>query len=236
MTPSVYTVQLRQLITGGHYTRAEVEGWFKDYELTDYLTDEEIAVIEERGTWSKDKLASQIVDHYYMREIGLETPQLFAHQAKVLMKELMEEKLPLIYSAAIKYDPLVNVDYEEVFQAERENQGTATSNGSSTGNSSGLTVSSDTPQGQINKADILAGAYASSTGASEATDTSTTTGSSTSHENGNENYTKRIKGNSGVSATAQAMVAQYRKNIVAINREIIDDLNVLFMGLYNNKF
>lgn len=236
MTPSVYTLQLRQLITSGYYTREEVEGWFKDYELSDYLTAEEIAVIEERGTWSKDKLAKKIVDHYFMREIGLETPALFEHQAKVRMQELMEEKLPLIYSASIEYDPLVNVDYTETFDAERKTEGEASSNGTSTGSTSGLQVSSDTPQGQISKAAILAGNYASSTGASEASDTSTTSGTSTNEENGTESYTKKIKGNSGVSATAQAMVRQYRQNIIAIDREIIDDLNVLFMGLYNNKF
>lgn len=234
MTPSVYTVQLRQLIN--LYGREEVESWFKDYDIEDYLTAEEIAVIAQRGTWSKDKLAAQIVDHYFMREIGLETPALFQHHAKVLMKEIMEEKLPLIYSAAIKYDPLVNVDYTETFEAERGTEGSATSSGTSTGNSSGLTVQSDTPQGQISKDAILAGDYASSTGASEATDTSTTSGTSTNQENGTEEYTKRIKGNSGVSATAQALVRDYRKTIVTINRDIIYDLNSLFMGLYNNKF
>lgn len=234
MTPSVYTVQLRQLIN--LYGREEVESWFKDYDIEDYLTEEEIAVIAQRGTWSKDKLAAQIVDHYFMREIGLETPALFQHHAKVLMKEIMEEKLPLIYSAAIKYDPLVNVDYTETFEAERGTEGSATSNGTSTGNSSGLSVQSDTPQGQISKEAILAGDYASSTAASEATDTSTTSGTSTNQENGTEEYTKRIKGNSGVSATAQALVRDYRKTIVTINRDIIYDLNSLFMGLYNNKF
>lgn len=236
MTPSVYTLQLRQLVTGGYYTRAEVESWFKDYELTDFLTAEEIAVINQRGTWTKDKLAKKIVDHYWMREIGLETPALFEHHAKMLMNELMEEKLPLIYSAAIKYDPLVNVDYTETFDAERANQGQATSRGTSTGSTSGLTVNSDTPQTNISKAAILAGNYASSTGASEAEDTSTTTGNSSSNENGTESYTKKIKGNSGVSATAQKMVVQYRENIIAIDRDIVEECNVLFMGLYNNKF
>ena len=227
MTPSVYTLQLRQLVTGGYYTRDEIEGWFKDYELTDYLTQEEIDVIDERGTWSKDKLAKKIVDHYWMREIGLETPALFEHHAKILMQELMEDKAPLIYSASIKFDPLVNVDYSETFEAERENQGTGTSNGST----SGLTVNSDTPMGQISKTAILAGSYASSTGASEAEDQTTTT----SESNGTESYTKRIKGNSGVSATAQALILQYRNTIRAIDKEIIDECNVLFMGLYNNK-
>ena len=236
MTPSVYTVQLRQLITGGLYTRAEIEGWFKDYELTDYLTADEIQVINDRGTWSKDKLAAQIVDHYLMREIGLETPALFQHQAKVLMKEIMEEKLPLIYSASIEYDPLVNVDYSETFNAQRAATGSATTTGQSSSNTSGLTVASDTPQGQISKSAILAGNYASNTSASEATDASSTNGSSTSSDNSSENYTKRIKGNSGVSATAQALIRDYRKTIVTINKDIIEDLNVLFMGLYNNKF
>lgn len=234
MTPSVYTVQLRQLIN--LYGREEVESWFKDYDIEDYLTEEEIAVITARGTWSKDKLAAQIVDHYLMREIGLETPALFQHYAKVHMKELMEEKLPLIYSASIEYDPLVNVDYQEEYNAQRASTGNATTTGQSASNSSGLTVQSDTPQGQITKADILAGNYASSTAASEATDASSTNGSSTSSDNTAENYTKKIKGNSGVSATAQALIRDYRKTIVSINRDIIEDLNVLFMGLYNNKF
>ena len=41
-----------------------------------------------------------------------------------------------------------------------------------------------------------------------------------------------MKGNSGVSATAQKMVEQYRDNIRAIDYEIIKELNDLFMGLF----
>lgn len=47
-----------------------------------------------------------------------------------------------------------------------------------------------------------------------------------------ESYTKTIHGNSGVSATAQKMIEQYRDNIRAIDREIITKLEPLFMGLY----
>ena len=56
-----YTIELRRLCD--IYTRNTVEGWFKDYELSDYLTSDEIDVITERGTWSKDKLAKKIVDY-----------------------------------------------------------------------------------------------------------------------------------------------------------------------------
>ena len=207
---SRYTTELRFIIQ--NTSREEVESWFTDYELEDYLTADEIEVIEDRGTWTKEKLAKLIVDHYFMHEIGLETVELFKHQAKVAMREIMEEKLPLIYSASISYNPMVNVDFTETYTSENEQDG----------NADGLNVNSDTPQGQISKAAILAGSYASSTGASEGT----------SHSEGTQSYTRHQIGNSGALTTAQALVRDYRKNIIMINKDIIDDLSSLFMRIY----
>ena len=222
---SKYTMELRELFTTAKfnsplYTRQQVEGWFKDYELSDYLTQDQIDVINEAGTWSKDRLATKIVNHYFMREIGQETIALFKHYAKVTMDEVMEEYLPLIYSSSIEYDPLINVDYTETFSR------TANIDSTGSSSSSGLGVLSDTPQGQISKTVILAGSYASSTNANE-NEVSSSSGSDTT-----EDYTKQMKGNSGVSATAQKMIEQYRQNIRAIDKEIIDRLEPLFMGLY----
>lgn len=205
-----YTMELREVCN--YVGREEVESWFKDYNLSDYLTDDEIEVINTRGTWSKDKLARKIVDNYFMREIGLETIGLFQHQVKVKMNNIMESKLPLIYSSAIKYDPLVNVDVTTTVSRQVDDSS----------NANGLTINSDTPQGNINKADILAGNYA----------TSTQGGESTNQTQSVESSTTNTKGNSGVSATAQKMVEQYRENIRAIDYEIIKELNSLFMGLY----
>lgn len=217
-----YTIELRNVIM--LFGEETVKSWFTDYQLSDYLTDDEIAVITARGTWSKEKLAQQILDHYYMYEIGFETPALFKHQAKVLMQELMEEKAPLIYSASIEYDPLVNVDYSEVYTGATS----GSSSSGSTSSSSGLTVNSDTPMGQISKETILNGTYASSTGANE----SESSISDSSSNSGQQSYTKTVKGNSGVSATAQKMIEQYRKNIIMINRDIIKDISSLFMSVY----
>lgn len=230
---SKYTFELRELFepikfNPPLYTREYVEGWFKDYQLSDYLTQEQIDTIEEAGIWTKDKLAHKIVNHYYMRESGLETIALFKHYAKVTMDEIMEEYLPLIYSASIEYDPLVNVDYTETFTRSANTNGS--SNSSSSSSSSGLVVGSNTPQGQITKANVLAGNYASSTSANEnsgsISDTSQSAGTT------QETYSKNVRGNSGVSATAQKMVLQYRENIRAIDKEIIEKLDILFMGLY----
>lgn len=231
---SKYTTSIRNLCD--IFGRQEIESWFQDYNLTDFLTNDEINVINERGTWNKEKLARKIIDHYYMREIGLETPFLFKHYAKIKMEEIMESKLPLIYSNSISYDPLVNVDYKEIFTRNIKddiiNTGSSTSNTNQ--NSSGLSVNSDTPQGQIDKESILEGDYASQTSAGESTQTTNDIVSTSSNENKNtdENYSKHIIGNSGVSATAQKMIEQYRDNIRAIDKEIIEELNTLFMGIW----
>ena len=215
-------MELREIIST--FGRDEVKKWFCDYELSDYLTPEEIAVINERGTWDKDKLAERILDHYYTREIGTDAIGQFMLFTKDKMKEIMETYAPLIYSAAIKFDPLVNVDYEETYTGV--NTGDSKSNSSSSG--SGLNVQSDTPQGQINKNAILRGEYASSTNANE--NEASAEDSSTSR--GTQDYTKRMKGNSGVSATAQALIEQYRNYIRALNTEIVYELEPLFMGIY----
>lgn len=293
-----YTMEIRELIST--FGEDEVESWFKDYNLEDYLTPDEIAIINERGVWSKDQLAKRIIGHFYLREIGSDSVGRFKWFAKDKMAEVMETYAPLIYSASIKYDPLVNVDYTESFDRSSINRSTSNSeiSGSSntnlTSNSntessttgsaqktgsvvsgvdttntttgSSLKINSDTPQGQVTKANILAGNYASSTEANESTTTDTgrsvtntntsetssdsTTNSGSGNEqsnsfssnssrdntstndNGTENYTKRVKGNSGVSATAQKMILQYRENIRALNTEIVYQLESLFMGIY----
>ena len=225
-----YTVQLRKIIeTVGE---EQVLKWFQDYDITNYLTFEEIRVITDAGTWSPARLAQKIIDHYYMHEIGSETVALFKHRAKVAMQEIMEEKLPLIYSAALKYNPLTNVNYTETYSGQNTTSNTSSSDTTATSNSSGLTVNSDTPQGQISKANILAGNYASSTSANEIDDEANTTSSGESSGSGTQVYTKHFEGNQGISATYQKMVEQYRDNIRAIDREIIEDLRDLFMIIY----
>lgn len=234
---SKYTIEVRELFTPIKfkqplYTKEQVEGFFKDYEISDYLTQEQIDVINEAGIWNKDRLAKKIVNHYYMREIGQETIGLWIHYVKDTMTLLMEEYLPLIYSASIEYNPLINVDYTESFTrtANVDNTGESISNSSNNGSSLG--VNSDTPQGQISKTAILQGAYASNTTATETESQIDNTTNTTSGSESEEEYTKTIRGNSGVSATAQKMVEQYRNNIRAIDREIIEKLEPLFMGLY----
>lgn len=228
-----YTIQLRSLFEKdrfGHqyFTRAEVESWFEDYELSDYLTPAQIEVIENAGIWNKHKLASKIVDHYYMREIGFETPGLFAHYVKIKMKEVMEYELPVIYSNSLEYDPLESVLFDITETREINGEGTSESESNSTG--SGLSISSDTPQTNINKEDILAGRYATNTNGSE-TETGVN-GSTSSTSKTTETWTHHEQGNKGVLDSYQKMVIQFREAISAADTRIIEKLNDLFLGIY----
>ena len=221
-----YTIELRNVIS--IFGEETVKNWFKQYELSDFLTDEQIAVITEAGVFDKNKLAQQIVDHYFMEEIGFETPALFKHYAKVKMREIMEAKAPLYYSAAIDYNPLHSVDYTETMDRDTTSSGSSDSTSNATG--SGLTVNSDTPQGQITKATILAGNYASDTSANESAES--VADHSSNSGSGTEDYTKHIYGTRGVADNPAKLIELYRKNIIAINRDIIKELSALFMGVY----
>lgn len=229
-----YTIELRRICD--IYGRDEVENWFKDYDIANYLTATQIEQINKFNVWSKDRLATKIVDHYYMREIAFETPALFKHYAKVKMQEIMERQFPKIYSNFLEYDPLSNVDFTEEYTREitgtGKNEGNSNSN--SNNNASGLNVNSDTPQGQISKQDILNGAYVSNTNASETESTiqDNTTTSSNTESNTIEKFTRHEEGDNGVIITNQRLVKEYREIIVAIDEEIINELNKLFMGLY----
>ena len=225
-----YTIELRRVCD--IYGRDEVEAWFKDYNISNYLTPSQIEQIEKFGVWSKDRLAKKIVDHYFMREIGFETPALFKHYAKVYMQEIMERQFPKIYSNFLEYDPLSNVDFTETYIREIAGSSEGKSNSNSSNNASGLNINNDTPQTRITKQDLNSGAYASNVNQS---DTETNIQDETNAESSSntiERFTRHEEGDNGVIITNQRLVKEFREIIVAIDEEIINELSKLFMGIY----
>lgn len=225
-----YTMELRKIVD--IFGRDEVESWFSSYNLADFLTPEQIQQIQKYNVWSKEKLASQIVDHYYMREIGFETPALFKHYAKLTMNELMGSYLLKIYTQFLEYDPLSSVDYTEEYTREIEGSSEGSSNSNSQNSAEGFNINNDTPQQRITKQNLDSGIYASSTNQSETSsqiqdETNTEASSKTV-----EKYTHSMKGDNGVIVTNQYLVRQFRELATNFNLEIINDLNKLFMGLY----
>ena len=58
-----FTTTLRSICESEPNKREDVEGIFKAYEISDYLTPAQIETLR-KTNWSKDKLAKKIVDHY----------------------------------------------------------------------------------------------------------------------------------------------------------------------------
>ena len=87
---SKYTFELREVIST--FGEDEVKAWFSDYELSDYLTDEEIQVIRDKGVWNKEKLAERIIEHFYTREIGTDA----IGQFRMFTKSQWYEKTSLV--------------------------------------------------------------------------------------------------------------------------------------------
>lgn len=192
---SDYTISLKRIID--MYGEGAVESWFRSYSLFDYLPEDQTIFINKYSVFDPFYLAKMIVEHYYLREIAFETPEMFKHYALIKMKEIMGKYAPLIYSASLSYNPLEfnNINLTETFTksknekrsgSENNTQTNGTeatttnnnssfgssytsgdSNSTSTNNASSLNVASDTPQGMISKQQILQGNYASSTSANE---------------------------------------------------------------------
>lgn len=218
-----FTIELRSIIETLGLN--EVVSWFSSYDLSDYLSADQIEAVTASG-WTKEKLANKIINNYEMREIGFETPTYFAKRAAVFMNQIMEEKAPLIYAKTKLIYPLQDINITETFNAS----GRANSTNTSTSDGSGLTVNSNTPQGEINKATILSGHYASSTSANEGESKS----NSQDNTNSQNEYIKTIQGNQRKSQSE--LFKEFQKSIIAIDKEIIDRAGCLFMNIYNEGY
>ena len=231
---SNYTTTLRFICESSEESRQDVIQTFSSYDINHYLTPSQAELVANNRTWDKIRLAEKIVRYYYFREIGFETWGLFKHFAKIEMETLMEYYLPLIYSRCIEYDPLVNVDYTETYTSSQRgnNTATGTSRSNSKSESGSQSKFSDTPN--VGLDNIISGKYMTNATINDTGSTADGSTESTNNEESNmlQDYTKSIKGNSGVSATAQRMVQQFRDNIIAIDNEIIQKLNPLFMGIF----
>lgn len=184
---------------------------------------------------------------------------------KLKCKKSCGKYLPLLWSASIKYNPLDEDKVHELetyegnkndertgnqnqsINSEGSSQTNGNSNSSSSSNSSSLQVNNDTPQGNINKQNIMNGNYASSVTANESENQiqdKTTSSSSNNLKNEesrintetstgkqNEDYV-REKTITNAKLTQSEKIMQYRKTIQNYNLQIIEELNSLFFALY----
>ena len=209
----------------------------------------------------RQELNDKIIRRYYFREIGFETLELFSWHVRSHMHEVMPYFNELYKTVGLIDNPLYTRDmsFTETWDRDETEQGNTANDGtkSNTSNttthsdtnssttSSDKNVFQDTPMNGLDTGAIQGMDYAtnvtfddgSTTGESEREDTSESTSSETTSDKGTSNRTGRYDGTrehreSGYDRPQAETLLTYRKAILNIDLDVVDSLNVLFMGLW----
>lgn len=177
------------------------------------------------------KLNKKITDHYYNREIGQETLDMFIFALKRRMNEIMPLYNQLYLSERLVIDPLRTMDIHTLTTGESAT--TATGNSVSTSESDtesgSRAVQSTTPQMLLRGDADYASSAADTNSKSKATGTGNE--NSESHANENSSGDSHMTGYQGVPAE---LLNAFRRTFLNIDMMIIDDLSDLFMGVWDN--
>jgi len=189
------------------------------------------------------ELNQKIYNRYRFREIAFETAAMFTHYFITLLNEIMPYYNELYRSAALDYEILQDADYyeDEGVQSQTASTGSAstTSHGQSTAGTTShdATAHSDTPQGSFDFSAVTNNEYLSDATVSDSTGSSTGTTSDSSTSNTSMNGSGASQRQRHVHGkfpgkTYQELVKDFRDLILNIDKMILDELNVCFMGVY----
>ena len=158
----------------------------------------------------------KITEHFYFREIGVETVGRFIFNLRVRLNEIMPYFNKMYVTESLVLRILDNYDVEETYTGSTGQDGTDGSTGTD------KQLHSDTPQGRV---DISSGEFVSDIQDVASTNTGT------NHAEGTNDWTRSMKGNIGVQTDADA-VANYRNALLNVDLEVFKALGDLFMQVY----
>lgn len=173
----------------------------------------------------KTVLETKILKWFYVEEIGFETVGLFKLRLNSKMNEIMPYYNQLYKSELIKYDPITNKDLTTTH--EGKNDRLVNRIDKSTMDSDNWNYYQNTPQSQLE--DVKNLNYLTS--AQENTTENEQNLTSDETRNTTESYINHIAGKDG-TATYANMIQEWRRSFLNIDKMIIDDLEVLFMGVW----
>lgn len=176
-------------------------------------------------------LNGKIIDHFYNREIGQETIEMFRLALRRKMNEIMPYYNQLYSSLALTFDPLSTVDITNISSGAgtSSTEVTSTATNEATNNSGSRTVSSETPQ------TMLSGNSDYASAASDVTATTTSAGDSTnSATDSSENTQNSESSVKGYQGPASELLMRYRDSMINIDLMVINDLETLFMLIWSN--
>lgn len=237
------TVELRELVENG------IDLW--DFDYPSYYEGE-----------AKRAFERKVIDHFYFRQIGQETPARFLHFFRSRIREIMPYYIQRYKSVEIMEkidDPFESYNLTETYEQERVGTGEAvvksSTETSSEGNTNKTTVSnedgtsdntkrfSNTPQGTIDNLDkhltevtIDNGSTSHNLDATEngsESSSSTVDGSSESSSSDTETVRHTLTRKGNIGvATLAQEMNSFRTSFLNVDMEVINELNDLFLLVY----
>lgn len=165
-------------------------------------------------------LNKKIIDHFWNREIGVETIDMFLLVMKRKMNEVMPIYNQFYKSQLLVIDPLITFDTT----TSTTNESTSTATNESTANSKARAVSSDTPQTQLSGNEDYASGITDNVGESVNTGEATNIDSSTGDVN-----------TRGFSGAMSDLLLRYRETFLNIDMQVISELDECFMSVWNTN-
>lgn len=189
-----------------------------------------------------DELERKILSHYYMCEIGVETPALFKLMLRNKMREIMPYYNKLLDSELIEFNPMHNKDVNTVTLKKDEGDtkmqnNTVLDRVSETKDAfKSTTAFADTPQGNLPDPDVAANNYITNATINNTSDLTNATNKDNTDVTGESDY--RDKSEFELNTTGKdsgesfsKFLDQFRETFLNIDLMIIDELKGLFMGV-----
>lgn len=174
----------------------------------------------------RETLNKKIVDHYWNREIGTETVQLFRLAMRRRMNEIMPYYNQLYLSELHNIDPFITASMRHATDTESESANVSDVESTNKADSKSRSVNSEFPQVKLSNDSDYA------TNASDAI--GGTTGESTVSERGsNDGKSSSETVSTGFTGSMSSLLMEYRNTFLNIDLEIINNLDDLFMSIWN---
>lgn len=180
-------------------------------------------------------LNEKIVNHFWFREIGTETADMFVFMLNRKMNEIMPFYNQLYKSSILEIDPLLTFrsTTEQTTEGTNESDSTDAQNSVSvsTVDGKGRAVASDTPQVQLSDN----GDYATSISDNISTTTTDNTADATATSRATGASSGSMKASSeGFQGSMARLLLDYRDTFLNIDMEVIGQLDDLFMQVWDN--
>lgn len=176
-------------------------------------------------------LNGKIIDEYFKREIGVETPDMFFLVIRRKMDQIMPYYNKLYETERIKYDALDTMRIHSVSKAAMTGEEEATGHNTTTSEteSKGRAVASQTPQTMLaSNADYATSATDSESDSDVSGESSQESTSSNSTESNSDNLV------TGYQGIASDLIVKYRNSLLNIDTMILYDLQDCFMQILDN--